>query len=130
MHKLAMAAAGVAVVVMSLQANPVFAQGAPQTVGLVKVDPATISTGYRASRIIGSTVVNEGDDNIGRIDDVIISQDGKNPYAVLSVGGFLGIGNHLVVVPYESLRFSADKVMLPAATKDQLKTLPNFEYAK
>lgn len=130
MHKLAMAAAGVAVVVMSLQASPVFAQGAPQTVGLVKVDPATISTGYRASRIIGSTIVNEGDDNIGKIDDVIISQDGKNPYAVLSVGGFLGIGDHLVVVPYDSLRFSADKVMLPAATKDQLKTLPNFQYAK
>lgn len=130
MHKLAMAAAGVAVVVMSLQASPVFAQGAPQTVGLVKVDPATISTGYRASRIIGSTIVNESDDNIGKIDDVIISQDGKNPYAVLSVGGFLGIGDHLVVVPYDSLRFSADKVMLPAATKDQLKTLPNFQYAK
>ena len=45
-------------------------------------------------------------------------------------GGFLGVGDHLVAVPYELLRFTADnKIMLNGATKDELKAMPEFKYA-
>ena len=40
--------------------DPAHSQGAPQTVTLMKVDLATLATGYRASKLIGSSVVNEG----------------------------------------------------------------------
>ena len=40
------------------------------------------------------------------------------PYAVLSIGGFLGMGSHLVVVPYDSLKFADNKVVLPGGTKE------------
>ena len=107
----------------------VLAQGAPQTVQLVKVDVVKLSTGYRASKVIGSSVVNEAGDTVGKIDDIIVGADGKAPFVVLSVGGFLGVGDKLVALPYEQMRTNGKKIVLPGATKDSLKALPEFKYA-
>lgn len=107
----------------------VLAQGTPQTVQLAKLDVIKIATGYRASKVIGTSVVNDANDTVGKIDDVIIGQDGKAPFVVLSVGGFLGMGDRLVVLPYDQLRTTGGKVVLPGATKDALKALPEFKYA-
>jgi hypothetical protein len=74
-------------------------------------------------------VLNDADQKIGSIDDLLISTDGKDPYAVLSVGGFLGMGTHLVVVPYASLKVVDNKVMLPGGTKAALEKLPEFQFA-
>jgi PRC-barrel domain len=79
--------------------------------------------------VIGSSVVNDGNEFIGKIDDLLVSVDGKEPYAVLSVGGFLGMGTHLVVVPYDTLKFAEKQVMLPGGTKEGLRLLPEFKYA-
>src|ERR1043165_7722406 len=70
--------------------NGVGAQGVPQTVELAKIDVQKLAAGYRASKVIGSSVVNEENEVIGKIDDLLISLDGKEPYAVPSIGGFLG----------------------------------------
>jgi hypothetical protein len=61
---------------------------------------------------------------------LIIEPGEKVPFAILSVGGFIGLGEHLVAVPFNSLRISQDKIELPGATKEELKKLPEFEYAK
>ncbi|MEJ0093521.1 MAG: PRC-barrel domain-containing protein [Methylocella sp.] len=103
-------------------------QGAPQTVTLMRVDPASLATGYRTSKVVGSTVVNEADQNVGTIDDLIVTPSEKVPFAVLSVGGFLGIGTKYVVVPFSSLQVQGKKMVLPGATKDSLKSLPDFKY--
>ena len=107
----------------------VLAQGTPQTVQLVKVDVVKVSTGYRASKVLGASVVNEAGDTVGKIDEIIVGSDGKAPFVVLSVGGFLGVGDKLVVLPYEQMRTDGKKIMLPGATKDSLKALPEFKYA-
>src|SRR5262245_61876848 len=107
----------------------VLAQGPPQTVQLTKVDVVKVATGYRASKVIGASVVNDGNDTVGKVDDVIIGQDGRSPFAVLTVGGFLGMGSKLVVLPYEQLKTTGGKIVLPGATKDALKALPEFKYA-
>ena len=107
----------------------VLAQGAPQTVQLTKVDVIKVATGFRASKVIGSSVVNEAGDTVGKVDDIIIGQEGKTPFVVLAVGGFLGIGDKLIVMPYEQLRTMDNKILLPGATKDALKDLPSFKYA-
>jgi len=104
-----------------------FAQGAPQTVQQVNV--VNVSIGFRASKIIGATVVNEANDTVGKVDDLIIGSDGKAPIAVLSVGGFLGVGNKYVAVPYDQLKTTGDKIMMSGATKEALKLLPEFKYA-
>ena len=111
-------------------AAPVNAQGVQQTVPIAKVDVQTVAAGYRASKVIGSSVLNEAE-TIGKIDDLLVTRDGKEPYAVLSIGGFLGLGTHMVVVRYDSLRFDPDnKIVLPGGTKEGLTMLPPFEYAK
>ncbi len=105
------------------------AQGTAQTVDIAKVDVQTLPAGYRASKVIGSSVLNDANETIGKIDDVLVSPDGKAPFAVLSIGGFLGMDTHLVVVPYDSLKLVDNKIVLPGGTKDTLKMLPEFKYA-
>ena len=105
-----------------------WSQGAPQTVALMKVDPASLATGYRTSKVVGSTVVNEANQTVGTIDDLIVTPTDKVPFAVLSVGGFLGMGTKYVVVPFSSLQVKDKQMMLPGATKDSLKALPDFVY--
>jgi PRC-barrel domain len=111
-------------------AAPAMAQGVPQTVDIAKVDVQKVAAGYRASKVIGSSVVNQANETIGKIDDLLVTRDGKEPYAVLSIGGFLGMGTHMVVVRYDSLKFADNKIVLPGGTKDGLKMLPAFEYSK
>jgi hypothetical protein len=106
------------------------AQGVPQSVEIVKVDVQKVAAGYRASKVIGSSVVNDANETIGKIDDLLVTRDGKEPYAVLSIGGFLGMGTHMVVVRYDSLKFADNKIVLPGGSKDGLKMLPVFQYSK
>ena len=108
--------------------GPAFSQGSSQTVTLTKVDPASLATGYRASKLVGSTVVNEANETVGTIDDLIVTSSEKVPFAVLSVGGFLGVGSKYVVVPFSSLQVKDKKMVLAGATKDSLKALPEFKY--
>ena len=119
--------AGAAVLAAALS-GPAFSQGAQQTVTLMKVDLTTLATGYRTSKVVGSTVVNEANETVGTIDDLIVTPNEKVPFAVLSVGGFLGMGTKYVVVPFSALQVRDKKMVLPGATKDTLKALPEFKY--
>jgi hypothetical protein len=124
-----MVLASAALIGAALLSGGAGAQGTPQTVNLAKVDVQTLAAGYRASKVTGSHVVNDANETIGEINDLLVSLDGKQPYAVLSIGGFLGMGTHLVVVPYNTLKFIDKKVVLPGGTKEELKMLPEFKYA-
>jgi len=129
MIKESMVLASVAIIGIAVLSGGAGAQGTPQTIELVKIDVQKLAAGYRSSKVVGSSVVNDANETIGTIDDLLVSRDGKQPYAVLSVGGFLGMGTRLVVVPYEMLRFANNKVTLPGGTKEGLKMLPEFKYA-
>ena len=102
--------------------------GAP-AINIAKGDVKKMSAGYRAPKVVGSSVLNDANETIGKIDDLLVSPDGNAPFAVLSIGGFLGMGTRLVVVPYEMLKFANNKVILPGGTKEGLKMLPEFKYA-
>ncbi len=128
--KKTMLLASAAIIGVSLLAAPADAQVVPQSVEITKVDVQKVAAGYRASKVIGSSVVNDANQTIGKIDELLVTRDGKEPYAVLSVGGFLGMGTRLVVIRYDSLKFADNKIMLPGGTKDGLKMLPAFEYSK
>ena len=128
--KKTMLLASAAIIGMSFLPAHLNAQGIPQTVEITKVDVQKVAAGYRASKVIGSSVVNDANETIGKIDELLVTRDGKEPYAVLSVGGFLGMGTHLVVIRYDSLKFADNKIVLPGGTKDGLKMLPAFQYSK
>ena len=122
--------ASAAIIGMSFLTAHANAQGIPQSVEITKVDVQKVAAGYRASKVVGSSVVNDANETIGKIDDLLVTRDGKEPYVVLSVGGFLGMGTRMVVIRYDSLKFADNKIMLPGGTKDGLRMLPAFQYAK
>ncbi len=102
-----------------------------QAVQLVKVDVQVVAKGYRVSKLTGHAVVNDKNERIGKIDDFVIGRDeGHSLFTVLQVGGFLGLGSHLVAVPYDSLTIdqSGNKIELPGASKEQLERLGEFRY--
>lgn len=105
------------------------AQGTPQAITQQRVDVVQLASGYRASKINGSPVFNRNNDRLGTIDDMIVVPNNKDAFVILSVGGFLGMGTHLVAVPFSEIRIVDKKMQLPDATKDSLKTLPEFKYA-
>ncbi len=120
--------AATALMFASAHALPAHAQGAKQTISLMEVNPLTLATGYRSSKVVGSTVYNEAKEDIGKIDDLIVTSKDSVPYAVLSVGGFLGMGAHHIVVPASALGVVDGRMMLRGASKDSLKALPNYSY--
>jgi sporulation protein YlmC with PRC-barrel domain len=99
---------------------------------------------WRGSQLIGLDVYNNSDENIGDINDVILGKDGKIELIVVGVGGWLGIGQHDVALPWEQVRFSdqprkgdstkaeqgekPDHAMVNMS-KDQLKNMPAFKYS-
>jgi len=84
----------------------------------------------RASRIIGANIYNEENRSIGEVHDLLVAANGTAPTAVLSVGGFLGIGDRYVAVPLANLQWNAERErwVLPGATVDSLKARPAFTY--
>jgi sporulation protein YlmC with PRC-barrel domain len=110
-------------------AAPIFAQAVKQTIVLTEVDPTVLATGWRASDIMGAKVYDDMGNDIGKLEDMIITSSGTVPYAVVSVGGFLGIDAHHVVVAVSALELVGEKLTLHGATKETLKALPNFTFA-
>ncbi|MCO6418199.1 PRC-barrel domain-containing protein [Siccirubricoccus sp. KC 17139] len=104
--------------------------GAGAATGTMAVDSAAARNGRRASKVIGANVYNENNESIGEVDDIIIPPGGGAPVAVLSVGGFLGIGAKLVAVPYDRLQMGGNnnRWTLSGATKESLTGLPTFTY--
>jgi sporulation protein YlmC with PRC-barrel domain len=98
-------------------------------VRVVEVDVVAVADGYRASKLHGAAVVNSNNDKIGTIDDLVVGKD-RVLFAIVQVGGFLGLGSRLIAVPYTSLQINGDgsRVVLPGATKEQLEHLPEFKY--
>jgi sporulation protein YlmC with PRC-barrel domain len=104
--------------------NPLRAQG----VALVRVDVSLVGKGLRANKLIGRSVINDQGETIGKIDDIVITEDHKL-YVPLQVGGFLGIGSRLVVVPYDSLQLDeTGRIELPGASREELEKLAAFKY--
>ncbi len=115
--------------VPTIPASPAPAQaGSPQLV----VAAVRFDGGWRASKLIGAAVYDDQNQRVGSVDDLILSAQDKIAVAVVSVGGFLGIGSKLVAVPYGQLRYDPGgkdaRVVMPGATKDSLNGMPNFVY--
>jgi hypothetical protein len=109
---------------------PMATTPAPVTAAPMTGAQATAADARRASRIIGANIYNEENRSIGEVHDLMISSTGAAPTAVLSVGGFLGIGERYVAVPLSSLQWNTERSrwVLPGATVDSLKARPAFTY--
>lgn len=109
---------------------------AGRTLGIAVIEMDTVVAGWSVQKeLMKKAVLNDKNEKIGSITDIIITPgtDGKPAaasYAIVGVGGFLGLGKHDVVIPMEQFKLQDGKLMLPGATKDALKLLPKFEYRR
>lgn len=127
---LAAAIANAAVFIGALgSATLVHAQGAPQSIAVQRMATVQSGTGFRASKLVGSNVYDNNGSKIGSIDDIVLESPNDGAFAILSVGGFLGMGEHLVAVPFNDLQISAKQIVLQT-DKTALKAMPEFHYAK
>lgn len=65
---------------------------------------------WRASKLAGVNVYNEANEKIGDVNDVILDKSGKAEKVILGVGGFLGMGEHLVAVPFDKIKWVNEPV--------------------
>jgi len=123
----------VLVVIASLVIAVGAADSVAQTAGVSvsTVELRDVAAGWSAKKqILGKGVYNDAGDKVGEINDLIVTPAKAVSYAVVGVGGFLGMGEHQIAVPVGKLKQEQDKIVLHGATKDALKAAPKFEYAK
>lgn len=94
--------------------------------------PGTGTAEVKGNKLIGADVKGPDNEKIGDVSEVLVSTEGKVNAIIVSVGGFLGVGDRKVALPWEQLRFSSegsDLVVMSSATKDALKSMPPYEDA-
>lgn len=105
---------------------------AAETIDIVVVDIKAVARGFRVTSFLGNDVYNENDEDVGTLEDLVVDQDKpqKISFAILEVGGFLGIGARRVAVEFGALGLRDGsgevKIVLPGATKQSLEKLPEF----
>lgn len=107
-------------------ANDGIATGGPQSLQLAQAQ----NSGVDAKKLIGRDVKNMQNETIGEIESVHINGAGKVDAVVVSVGGFLGVGERLVAISWSELQIApnGEKVVVNM-TKDQLKAQAPYQYA-
>ena len=100
-------------------------------IGVSVEEMKAAALGWSAKKqILDKDVYNDSNEKVGEVEDLIVAPDKAVSYAIIGVGGFLGIDRHDVAIPAGQLKIQGGKLILPGATKDALKALPKFEYAK
>jgi sporulation protein YlmC with PRC-barrel domain len=90
---------------------------APSTTAAAASTSSTSFQGdWRASKVVGLNVYNEQNENVGSINDLLMDKSGSVKAAVISIGGFLGMGAHLVAVPYDKIKFSTEPIAYTGAS--------------
>ena len=98
--------------------------------GVGYAEISAVAIGYRASKLIGAYVFDEHYQSVGKVGDIIVTPDGTVSFAIVDVGGFLGLGTHRVAIPVGQFSAVKPRIVLPGATREALEQLPTFEYAQ
>lgn len=107
-----------------------------QVAGSTKLSATTtevtqIASGWSVKKkMLGQTVYSDSKIKVGKIDDIIIAPGGRASYFIVGAGGFVGVGKHDVAIPFAQVTEQEGKLTLVGATKDAIKAMPKFEYAK
>ena len=113
-------------------AGPAAAQvaGGTTTVDTRIIESTNIAMGWSVKKtLMGKTIYSDAGQKIGDIDDLVISPDKNVSYVIVGAGGFVGIGRHDVAIPVAQIHDNAGKLVIPGATKDTIKGMPEFAYA-
>ena len=141
----------------ALMASAAFAQTAAPTTTTTTPAAAPMAASdssyngnWRTSKVVGLSVYNDSNESLGSISDLLMDKSGNIKGVVIGVGGFLGVGEHLVALPFDKVKFVNEPIVYtgaaPAApvartnpwypdhavfdaTKEQLKGMSEFKYS-
>jgi hypothetical protein len=100
-------------------------------IGVTVTELTNVVNGWSVKKkILGKHIYNDAKQKIGKVDDIIIGPDRAVTYAIIGAGGFLGIDKNDVAIPIKQFKIEDGKFILPGATKEALKKMPPFKYAK
>ncbi|UVO31113.1 PRC-barrel domain-containing protein [Bradyrhizobium arachidis] len=103
----------------ALIATVAFAQTPPAATDKAPAASTTTTTSasgeWRASKLVGLKIYNDANESVGSINDLLMDKSGDIKIAVIGVGGFLGMGEHLVAVPFDKLKFVNEAVAYSGA---------------
>jgi len=100
-------------------------------VGITAAELREVTPGWSATRqMLGQAVFNDKNERIGAVDDIVIAPNKAVSYAIIGVGGFLGVGRHDVAIPVSQLKQIDGSFVLAGATQDALKAMPPFDYVR
>src|ERR1700704_111419 len=105
----------------ALLATAAFAQTPTATTDRANMAPATASDSssyqgtWRASKLVGLNVYNDNNESLGSINDLLTDKSGNIKAVIIGVGGFLGVGEHLVAIPFEKVKFVNEPVAYTGA---------------
>ena len=99
----------------ALLASVAFAQNPTATTDRASTPPAAASDSsfqgdWRASKVVGVSVYNDNNESLGSINDLLLDKSGNIKAVVIGVGGFLGVGEHLVAIPFDKIKFVNEPV--------------------
>jgi sporulation protein YlmC with PRC-barrel domain len=98
----------------ALLVSVAFAQTPTATTDRANMAPSATSSSFqgdwRASKMVGLSVYNDNNQSIGSINDLLTDKNGNIKAVVIGVGGFLGVGEHLVAIPFEKVKFVNEPV--------------------
>ncbi|MGC1456449.1 MAG: PRC-barrel domain-containing protein [Nitrospirota bacterium] len=99
--------------------------------GVAVTEITVVANGWSAKKqILGHDVYNDKNEKVGKVYDIIIAPDKAVSYGIIAAGGFLGIGKYDVAIPANQFKLQKGKIVLPGATKDAIKAMPKFQYAR
>jgi len=114
-----------ALLTTALATGSALAQNATNKTAAVENNATVHQEGsYRASKLAGVNVYNDANEKIGDINDVILDKSGKATSVILGVGGFLGMGEHLVAVQYDKLKFVNEPVKSTTTSSNTTTSRP------
>ena len=104
--------------------------GGTTTVDTRVTESTRLAVGWSVKKtLMGKSIYNVAGEKIGKVDDLIISPDGNVSYVIVGAGGFIGIGRHDVAIPIAQIQEQSGRIVMPGATKDMIKAMPQFAYA-
>ncbi len=108
------------------QSQPGMQQGTVPGVGSDAGSTLGWTTNKRAEDLDDMDVVSMSGDKIGEVEGIVRNKETNDTYAVVSVGGFLGIGDKDVVISTRDLSLRGDQLVAPQASKEELNARPEY----
>ena len=105
----------------ALLATVAFAQTPAATTDKTAAAPAAAASdtsfqgNWRGSKMVGLSVYNDSNESLGSINDLLMDKSGNIKGVVIGVGGFLGVGEHLVALPFDKVKFVSEPIAYTGA---------------